>query len=266
MSWANPAIPNLPDFLLFLQDSMEFNQYILPTIVPPPAAPPLTASTTGGSFITGTVYVAITYVSLYGETTISSQSSIAVTGPTAQVVVASPPAAPGCVGYNVYANAISGPGPLQNSGPIALGIPFTLNMVVSGVTPPSTNTAGSPWPSYAFNQAMGLVLNLGCNGGVDLTLATYNCAGHIQIEITPDQPGRSGEPGSFTKLRDTFFLLKESVGVVLSTSNGDSSTTIAVPDSLKQLTLTDLGFMKTPWGRRFLSFNQDYGPTVWALS
>src|ERR1700691_1914654 len=103
----------------------------------------------------------------------------------------------------------------------------------------------SPFPQFALDQAQRFVIQTRCSGP-DYTLAVYNAATHILIKITPDQPGRGPEPGSFTQLRKTAGLNKpDAPGVVASESDNGTSTTLAVPDSLKQLTLTDLNFMKT---------------------
>jgi len=124
--------------------------------------------------------------------------------------------------------------------------------------------ADSPFLGYAFNRALGLVISMPC-GGIDYTLAVYNCAGHIQIVTTPDRAGRTQEAGSFTVMRQQFGLLKPSYGVVSSTYDNGTSTSLAVPDALAQLTIGDLGFMLTPWGRDYLSYAQDFGG-IWGLS
>ena len=112
----------------------------------------------------------------------------------------------------------------------------------------------SPWYGYAFNRAMGLVINV-VGSGIDYTLAVYNCAGHILLEIAPDQTGRT----FFKDARDSYGLMKPTVGVVSSSSDDGTSESIAVPEALKQLTLGDLQFMKTYWGREYLAYSQDFG-------
>ncbi len=52
-----------------------------------PAAPTLTASTSGGTIATGTVYYKVTLTNAAGETLPSSAASVAVTGPTGSVAV-----------------------------------------------------------------------------------------------------------------------------------------------------------------------------------
>lgn len=271
MPWANPTRPNLPDYILFVQQVMDIDPLLLPSVATP-ATPALTAGSSG-SLATGAVYVRTTYVSALGETVGSPEAQIAVTGPSGSVQVTSPPAVTGATGYSIYAAPAPNAETLQNTAPVAIGTNYSITTLMSGVSPPTDDTASSPWITYAFDQARDLVLIPGGSApwgfargpgsaGIGYTLAVYNCAGHIQIRITPDEDGRT----FFKESRATFGMLKMSVGLVQATSNVDTSSTFAVPDSLKQLTLSDLGFMTTPWGRDFLSYNQDYGPSVWGLS
>jgi hypothetical protein len=126
--------------------------------------------------------------------------------------------------------------------------------------------ADSPFLDYALHRALGIVLIVPTISGYDYTLAVYNCAGHIQVEITPDQIVNGTSRQFFADKRKEYGLLMPSFGVVQTSSDQSSSTTLAVPDGLAQLTIQDLGFMKTPWGREYLAYAQDYGPTVWGLS
>jgi hypothetical protein len=143
---------------------------------------------------------------------------------------------------------------------------FTLFVQNSMDISPLFIPTGSPFLGYAFNQALALVIRVPCSpSGIDYTLAVYNCGGAILVATAPDQTGRQGETGSFTWMRERFGLNKPSVGVVQSTSNEGTSTNLAVPDAIKQLTIGDLRFMQTPWGRAYLSFQQDFGG-IWGLS
>ncbi len=127
--------------------------------------------------------------------------------------------------------------------------------------------SNSPFLGYAFNRAMDLVLNVpGGVRGLEYTLAVYNCAAHIQLTITPDQVVGGVAYHYFFDKRAEFLLLQPVTGVVASSSDEGTSVTNAVTDSLKQLSILDLGFMKTYWGRTYLEFAQDYGPSVWGLS
>lgn len=118
----------------------------------------------------------------------------------------------------------------------------------------------SPFLGYALDQAVALVIPpsrpwCAAPSGIGYTLATYNCAGHIQIRITPDQTDRD----FFRCKRREFDMLKPSYGVVSSTGDDGTSVSLATSDALRQLTLGDLDFMKTPWGREYLAYAQDFG-------
>jgi hypothetical protein len=121
--------------------------------------------------------------------------------------------------------------------------------------------SNSPFYGFALNQALGLVIR--GRGGIDYTLAVYNGGAHILIRIAPDQPGRSKEVGSLHNMRVKYNLDKPvAAGVVAASSDQGTSMTLAVSDSLKQLTLTDLNFMKTPYGQEMLARNQDFGGVI----
>lgn len=153
------------------------------------------------------------------------------------------------------------------SNPNAPNIPDYTLFLIDGVgIDPVYLPSNSPFIGYAFNRALGLVINLpGANSGIDYTLAVYNCAAHIQFKITPDQQV-SGTPYTFfVEARKAYDLLLPVVGLVASTSDEGTSVTNAVPDAMRQLTISDLDFMKTPWGREYLAYVQDYGG-IWGLS
>lgn len=213
----------------------------------------------GGSLPTGIVYVALTAVTAYGETTASPVGMIDVTGPSGSIAIVLPDLASPIVGYNVYAGDTALTLARQNAIP-ASGT-YVLSGLVAGLAPPVVNTAGSPFPGYAFNRAMGLTIRAPHCGGSDYTLAVYNCAGHVQLTITPDQPGRT----YFADRCKLYGLDKPSGGLVSGASDNGTSSTLAVPDALQQLTIGDLMFFKSPWGREYLSYAQDFGG-VWGLT
>ncbi len=116
----------------------------------------------------------------------------------------------------------------------------------------------SPFIGYALNRAINLTLNVPTQlPGLEYTLAVYNCATHVQLKITPDQVVNGVSYDFFLKKRAEFTLLNPIFGVVSSSSDEGTSVTNAVPD---------LDFTRTPWGREFLAYQQDYGPSVWGLS
>jgi len=130
----------------------------------------------------------------------------------------------------------------------------------------------SPYPSYALDQAIALVLNPpgAALPGVMYSLACYNCATHLLFVITPDQSGQSyflnARGNNSTAIPPGFGLNAPSTGIVVSSSDNGTSAGLAQPEWAAGLTVGQLGFMKTPWGREFLSWQQSYGPSIVALS
>ena len=121
--------------------------------------------------------------------------------------------------------------------------------------------SNSPFFQWTLTKALALTINVPCVAGNDYTLAVYNCGGHLLLETAQDQPGRD----YFDKMREKLGLLKFAAGVVASASDQSTSTSLATPDALHQLTISDLGFMRTLYGRAFLAYNQDFGG-IWGLS
>ena len=125
--------------------------------------------------------------------------------------------------------------------------------------------SNSPWLGYAFNQGMARTVFIPCVTPIEYVLAVYNCAGHLQIEITPDQTGQN----YFQTLRGNgaggFGLVSPISGVVSASSDEGTSQTLAVPQALQNLTIADLQFTKTPWGRSWLAYGQDFG-SAWGVT
>jgi hypothetical protein len=121
--------------------------------------------------------------------------------------------------------------------------------------------SNSPFLQWTLDRALALVIQIPCAAGADYTLAVYNCAGHLLLETAQDQEGRD----YFKTTRTDLGLNQFTAGVVASTSDQSTSMSLATPDALHQLTISDLGFMRTLYGRAYLSYNQDFGG-LWGLS
>lgn len=93
------------------------------------------------------------------------------------------------------------------------------------------------------------------------TMAVYNLAASNLIEMTLDQNGET----FFTDLRKSLNLDSFSIGIVQSASDESTSTGLELPDFVKNLTLADTQYLKTPWGRQYLQIAQRLG-TLWGLS
>jgi len=124
----------------------------------------------------------------------------------------------------------------------------------------------SPWPGYAFNQAMLTVIRIPVPLGVLYPLAVYNLATAILFAITPDVSGQNyfalkRGPGA-----GGFNLNAPSTGLVVASSDVSTSVTLVPPTWAAGLTIGQLELAKTPWGREYLSFAQSFGPTIWGVT
>lgn len=132
--------------------------------------------------------------------------------------------------------------------------------------PVSALPDNSSWITWALNRGVALIQNFpGYVDQYDYTNVVYNCAAHIQIEITPDQPAQS----FFSTLRGGgeggFNLVGSVTGILSAASDQGTSQSMVVPDAMQRLTFQDLQFAKTPWGRVALGWGQDIGP-VWGVT
>lgn len=134
----------------------------------------------------------------------------------------------------------------------------------ASVLPPS-----SPWIQWSFNRAISVVIPvctpgpsfLGSPAGTgapEYTIAVYNLATHHLVLMAQDQPGLS----FFTDLRARLNTAGFIAGVVASSSDQGTSSTMLVPDAFKGFRIADLEYLKTIWGRAYLSYAQKAGPVV----
>lgn len=114
----------------------------------------------------------------------------------------------------------------------------------------------SPFPQFALNAALSRVLPpVPGISGSDYTWVVYNCAAHVLLTIIPPQPGTP----LFPEVRKRLGLTGANFGLVQSAADQGTSDVLAIPDALKQLTLDDLQFAQTHWGRTYLAYNQAFG-------
>lgn len=128
--------------------------------------------------------------------------------------------------------------------------------------PASALPVGAPAVAFAFQIATDLVNPvLNCVSPDLFTLATYNLAGSNLIEYAPDQSGMT----YFADLRAAFKINSFAPGLVNSTSDNGTSMSLEMPEFAKNLSLSDLQLLKTPWGRRYLEISSKFGP-LWGVS
>ena len=120
----------------------------------------------------------------------------------------------------------------------------------------------SPWSGFAFNQAIALVAFYPTVTAIEYVLAVYNCAGHILLKITPDQTGSS----YFKTARSDMKMLEPEIGIIQSSGDESTSNSFAIGEGMRNMTLGDLNFYRTPYGREYLAYAQDAGPGLWGLT
>jgi hypothetical protein len=146
---------------------------------------------------------------------------------------------------------------------------------VMGVPSSVMDPATSPVVQYAYDFARdwvyrGLQTVRGVPGVWSLyARAVYNLAADTLINWAQDE----GNPPTAFKndlpywawLRGQYGVNAFVAGVVQSTSDEGTSSSYVVPDAFKELTIANLGNLKTPYGRAYLGIVQSWG-AVWGIS
>ena len=121
--------------------------------------------------------------------------------------------------------------------------------------------SNSPYITTAFNVAMAICSpDIGTMSAEMYPYAVYNLGADRLINFCPDQAGQT----YFQTLRSQngLNLMSFVAGPIESSSDESTSQSIAVQESLKNLTLLDLQMLKTPYGRVYLGLAQQIG-TLW---
>ena len=114
----------------------------------------------------------------------------------------------------------------------------------------------------AYNWAVEIVsTDLASISSLAYQQAVYNLAGDILVNWATDQPNQT----VFSGFRNTYKIFDFVPGVLTSTSDSGTSQSMNNPEFMKNLTLSDLQNLKTPWGRAYLAIAQRLG-TLWGLS
>jgi hypothetical protein len=112
--------------------------------------------------------------------------------------------------------------------------------------------------SYEYSKAT--VNNLLVIAELAYTQAIYNLAGDILINY-----GEDVTPSTvFADIRTAYKINSFVPGMVSSTSDNGTSTSLITPDFFQNLTLSDLQLMKTPYGRAYLAIAQKAG-NLWGI-
>lgn len=183
-------------------------------------------------------------------------------------------------GYLVFIRTVMGI-PVEILPDTAPIIPMSYNMALGMVNPAFMGLDGGPWgysyliavmnPPQVFLDARG---PQGGNPNPPAPLVTdvdypsyyawmvYNLAGHFLIMFAQDTPPST----YFQDLRDKYGMNSFTPGVIQASHDQGTGQAFIVPDFVKNMTLADLGYLKTPWGRFYMGLAQAYGPTIWGLT
>lgn len=156
---------------------------------------------------------------------------------------------------------------LISQAPDTLGLGLTSLAWANGLVTATTTAALGFSVGDTFNVSIVGAAPMAYNGSYLATVMGTNTFTYPM----PTNPGASTSPGLFnlvffSQLRQQFNLLGFVAGVVQTSTDQGTSTTLAVPDFFKNLTLDDLDFIKTPWGRAYKAYEQKAGPTVIGLT
>lgn len=125
----------------------------------------------------------------------------------------------------------------------------------------------SIWLTYAYNVS--LEINDPCYALVSpliYMLMVYNLGGDNLVNFAQDNSALAPPNNTyFTDLRAKLKINNFVAGVVENASDQGTAMSALVPDFFKQLSLSNLQNLKTPWGLTYLSFAQRQG-TLWGIS
>lgn len=144
-------------------------------------------------------------------------------------------------------------------------VDFLCFLTYSVQIPSAALPATSPFPQFALSMAIDKVLRgPSCIPGPVYTMAVYNCATHLLLGMTPDQQGQTYFANA--RSNEGFSLLLPSAGIVDATSDVSTSAAFTAPNWAAGMTIEQLGFYRTPWGRTYLGYAQSYGSSIVGLT
>lgn len=136
----------------------------------------------------------------------------------------------------------------------------TIVMIPASVLPDD-----SPYITYSYNLSVEIVYEgFNCISNTIYTDMVYNLATDILVNVAQDQPGQV-PPTFWADLREKYSINAFVAGVIQSSADENTSQSLLVPDAFKQLTLSNLANLKTPWGRAYLAYAQQWG-SIWGLT
>ena len=133
--------------------------------------------------------------------------------------------------------------------------------------PSSVLPDDSIWITYAYNAALEIVYQpLDCVSPTMYMLAVYNLGADNVINWTPNNPTLPAPNNTyFSDTRKQFSINTYKAGVIQSSSDESTSEAMVVPDFYKDMQLSNMQNLLTPYGRAYLGIAQRLG-TLWGLS
>lgn len=120
----------------------------------------------------------------------------------------------------------------------------------------------STYITDAYTLAQEIVSpDIGLVSPVSFKLATYNLGGDYLINYTPDQSGQT----VFADARKKYNTYGFVGGVIQSTGDEGTSESMAMADFIKNLSMSDLQNLKTPYGRTYMAIAMRFG-SLWGIS
>lgn len=146
-------------------------------VIPQPSAPTLSAGSGDSTLAGGTYQVKITYVNQYGESQVSSASSITITA-AQTIIVSAPPLAGNATGWNIYMTQVNGATfTLQNASPIPLGVYRATGPSTYTFSAPPTSTGAAPPSAPAWTGTISFQASIDGQNLVPITLTAVTGSG-----------------------------------------------------------------------------------------
>lgn len=121
----------------------------------------------------------------------------------------------------------------------------------------------SPAITMTYNAALEIVnQSLALASSSMYSAAVYNLGTDLLIHWAPNATGST----YFSDARNTYGVYNFVAGVLSGSHDESTGQTINNPNFFKDLQMSDLSNLKTPFGRAYLSIAQWYGPTIWGVS
>lgn len=150
----------------------------------------------------------------------------------------------------------------DQSGLALTSLAWANNQVTVTTTAALTGAVGS-----TFTVSIAGTVPVAYNGTFTAVVSGTNTFVY-PLDVNPGTVTQVGSYGTvfFATQRKTYNLLSFSAGAISGSSDQGTSESTLNPEFFKYLTFSDLNVMQTPWGRNYLSFAQQYGPTVVELT